>query len=50
MIDLARHCRRDRRIRRMVQIWDETPLGKRTQRSLAEGAGALVSRKLSFWQ
>ncbi len=36
MIDLARHCRRDRRIRRLVQRWDETAVGKRTQRSLAE--------------
>jgi len=36
MIDLARHCRRDRRIRRMVQRWDETSVGKRKQRSLAE--------------
>ena len=36
MIDLARHCRRDRRIRRLIQRWDETAVGKRTQRSLAE--------------
>ena len=36
MIDLARHCRYDRRIKRMIQTWDETPRGRRTLRSLAQ--------------